>query len=94
VLSWLFGAAQAPREVLMYTRQGCHLCDDAWEVLRRAATRHRLSLAKADVDGDPALAERYGECVPVVLIDGRVRFRGAVNEVLLERVLRQQAPGS
>jgi glutaredoxin len=89
VLSWLFGAAQTPREVLTYTRQGCHLCDDAWEVLQRAATRHRLSLTKIDVDGDPALAERYGECVPVVLIDGRVRFRGVVNEVLLERVLRQ-----
>ena len=41
-----------------------------------------------DVDADPALAKQYGECVPVVTIDGKVRFRGRVNAVLLERMLR------
>lgn len=87
MLSWLFGAEQTPREVVMYTRQGCHLCEDAWQVLERAARRHRLSLTKIDVDTDPALAERYGLCVPVVLIDGKERFRGVVNAALLERVL-------
>jgi glutaredoxin len=94
MLSWLFGAGGEPREVLMYTRQGCHLCDDAWALLERAARRHRLSLTKIDVDTEPALAQRYGECVPVVVIDGRERFRGVVNEVLLERVLRGPAGGS
>mgnify|MGYP002626166057 CR=1 FL=1 len=41
-----------------------------------------------DVDADPALRERYNECVPVVHIDGRERFRGKINEVLLRRLLR------
>lgn len=85
--SWLFGRGTPAREVTLYTRKGCHLCDDAWEVLCRAARRHRLSLRQVDVDSDPALKERYDQCVPVVAIDGRVRFRGAVNEVLLERIL-------
>jgi glutaredoxin len=88
MLSWLFGAGGPPREVLMYTRQGCHLCEDAWALLQQAAKRHRLTLTQRDVDDDPALAAQYGLCVPVVLIDGKVRFRGVVNEVLLRRVLR------
>jgi glutaredoxin len=90
MLSWLFGAGGPTREVLMYTRKGCHLCDDAWALLQRAAKRYRLSLAQRDVDDDPALAAEYGTCVPVVLIDGKVRFRGVINEVLLERVLRHE----
>jgi glutaredoxin len=72
----------------MYTRQGCHLCDDAWALLERSAERHRLTLRQIDIDTDPTLVEQYGLCVPVVVIDGRERFRGVVNEVLLERELR------
>ena len=94
MLSWLFGAGGEAHEVLMYTRQGCHLCDDAWALLQKAARRHRLSLTKIDVDTDPALVERYGLCVPVVLIDGKERFRGVVNEALLGRTLRGPATGS
>jgi hypothetical protein len=72
----------------MYTREGCHLCEQAWVVLQRAARRYRLALRQVDVDSDPALVEQHGTCVPVVVIDGRVRFRGVVNAVLLERILR------
>ena len=86
--AWLSGGTPA-HEVVLYTRQGCHLCDDAWELLQQAAKRHRLTLSTRDVDADPALAAAYGECVPVVQIDGTVRFRGVVNAVLLERMLRQ-----
>lgn len=92
MLGWLFGAgAGAPRDVALYTRAGCHLCDDAHEELLRAARRYPLELRVIDVDRDPALAERYGLEVPVVAIDGRVRFRGRVNRVLLERLLRAGA---
>jgi hypothetical protein len=87
--AWLFGRkARRLRDVVLVTRQGCHLCDDAWEVLQRAAQRHPLALRQVDVDSDPALVEQHGEHVPVVQIDGRVRFRGVVNAVLLERILR------
>lgn len=75
--------------VVLYTRRGCHLCDQALAVLQQ----HGMTATLVDIDRDPALAERYGCCVPVVEIDGRVRFRGRVNEVLLVRLLRgwQQA---
>jgi len=68
---------------VLYSRQGCHLCDEAGEVLARCG----LSFEKVDIDADPDLARRYGECVPVVVIDGRERFRGRVDELLLRRLL-------
>ena len=39
-----------------------------------------------DVDADPALAAEHGEQVPVVAVDGRIRFRGIVNPILLRRL--------
>jgi hypothetical protein len=40
-----------------------------------------------DVDTDPELAAQYGTEVPVIAVNGKVRFRGAVNPVLLKRLL-------
>lgn len=71
------------RQVVLYTRAGCHLCDDAHAIL----LKHGLRPALVDIDANPALRERYHECVPVVEIDGKERFRGRVNEVLLRRIL-------
>jgi len=72
--------------VTLYTRQGCHLCEDAHALL----VRHGLQPNLVDIDADPALRERYHECVPVVEIDGRERFRGHINEVLLMRLLARE----
>lgn len=71
-------------DVILYTRQGCHLCDDAKALL----LRHGLEVQEVDIDADPTLHSKYTECVPVVAIDGVERFRGRVNEVLLRRLLR------
>ena len=73
---------------LVYSRQGCHLCDDALELLRR----HGLQPQVVDIDAEENLRQRYNECVPVVVIDGRERFRGRVNEVLLKRLLAEKNP--
>lgn len=74
-------------EIVMYTRHGCHLCEDAWRLLERERQRHGFTLRQVDVDSDPQLRNDYGECVPVVTVDGRVRFRGRINPVLLRRLL-------
>ena len=70
-------------KALLYTRAGCHLCDDAHLLL----LRHGLTVETVDIDGDAELRERYDQCVPVVWIDGRERFRGRVSEILLKRIL-------
>ena len=74
-----------------YTRQGCHLCEDALELLRGEQERHGFSLTLVDVDTDPQLVAAHGNCVPVVAVNGKVRFRGRVNAVLLARLLHAEA---
>ncbi len=94
MLSWLFrwrGATKLGHlHFKMYTRAGCHLCEQAWLLLRKASQRRGFGLEAIDIDQDPELAAQYGSCVPVVTVNGRVRFRGQVNRVLLERLLRAE----
>lgn len=61
--------------VELYTRAGCHLCDDARGVLDAVRRDRPFELVILDVDADPALAARYGNDVPVVLVAGRAAFR-------------------
>ncbi len=74
-------------DVMLYTRQGCHLCDEAADVLRR----HGVSFRTTDIDQDVQWRDRYNECVPVVVIDGKERFRGRIDELLLRRLLARRA---
>lgn len=54
----------------MYTRAGCHLCDDALEVVAAACQASGSDYQLVDIDESPALREQYGEKVPVVTVDG------------------------
>ena len=73
----------SPQNVVVYTRNGCHLCDDAAHLLRV----HGLTPRLVDIDADPALHAAHHEWVPVVEIDGVIRFRGRIEPVLLRRLL-------
>jgi glutaredoxin len=73
--------------VVLYTRRGCHLCDDAQALLEA----HGLLPECVDIDMDATLRERFNTCVPVVEIDGRIRFRGRVEPVLLRRLIRERS---
>jgi glutaredoxin len=95
VLNWLFARQQQPDlghlQFTIYTRQGCHLCDSAWGKLQTWQRRHRFAIETVDIDGDPELQAKYGDQVPVVAVNGKVRFKGCVNEVLLKRLLEAEA---
>jgi glutaredoxin len=73
--------------LILYTRSGCHLCDAAWQLLERYQSRYKFRLQAVDVEGDQELVRQHGSWVPVVTVNGKVRFRGAVNEMLLKRLL-------
>jgi len=75
-------------EVVLYTRPGCHLCEAAWEFLRHEQRRHGFRFTVVNVDAEPELVRQYGDCVPVVTVNGKVRFRGGINPVLWRRLLR------
>jgi glutaredoxin len=70
-------------KVVLYTRDGCHLCEEAHKVL----SDFGISPFLIDIDTDPKLRERFDTCVPVVEIDGRLRFRGRVEPKLLRRIV-------
>jgi Glutaredoxin-like domain (DUF836) len=74
-------------QITMVTREGCHLCEDAWEILTRHQQLYGFFLDQLDVDSAPTLVWDHGQCIPVVVVNGKVRFRGKVNEVLLRRLL-------
>jgi hypothetical protein len=78
-------------KVVLYTRRGCHLCEDAWQLLAAEQAAWGFALCSMDVDTDAALVAEHGDWVPVVAVNGRVRFRGRVNRVLLRRLLRALA---
>ncbi|MGH3100875.1 MAG: glutaredoxin family protein, partial [Thermoleophilia bacterium] len=60
--------------VTLYTRTGCHLCEEAERVLRQEQPAAGFRLELVDIDHDPALANRYGVRVPVVAVDGEDLF--------------------
>ncbi len=66
------GAASAPREITVYTRDGCHLCHDALAIVDAVAVECGATVVAIDIDGDPELQHRWSDQVPVVLVEGQV----------------------
>ena len=77
------------REVVLYTKAGCCLCDDAKEALRLARARVQFAVREVDIESDPALYEAHRNDVPVIEIDGRRAFKYRVTaRELVERLSR------
>ena len=57
------------REFIVYSRRGCHLCDEMLEALEPLC-RGRASLTVSDVDTKPEWQDAFGELVPVLYVDG------------------------
>jgi predicted thioredoxin/glutaredoxin len=72
-------------ELVLVTRQGCHLCDQALALLRELGHDPQL----ADVDADDELFRLYDWRVPVVLADGVVIAEGRITRNQLEKVIRR-----
>jgi glutaredoxin len=62
--------------LVLYTREGCHLCDKAREALLRVG--HPFE--EVDIEGDPALHRRYLERIPVVALDNEELYDFFVDE--------------
>jgi hypothetical protein len=82
------GDGKALPLVVLYSRHDCCLCDQALEQIEAARGGASFELRVVDVDGDPALAEKYGHEVPVVEIDGRKAFKYRLTTRELLRRLR------
>lgn len=78
----------APR-VTLYTRPGCHLCDDARAVVARVCDDLGESYEEVDITADPDgdLEDRFGEEIPVTYVDGRQHDFWRVDEARLRAAL-------
>lgn len=83
--------AEGVPEVVLYTRAGCRLCTHARDALRRLAHDVEFELRVADVVDDADLAERYGESVPVVAVDGVEVSTGRIDVAAVRRALAANA---
>jgi predicted thioredoxin/glutaredoxin len=77
-------------ELVLVTRQGCHLCDEALALLRELGQEPQL----ADVDADEELFRLYDWRVPIVLADGAVVAEGRITRERLEEALSRSGRGS
>ena len=75
------------RRVVLYSRPGCHLCDEARAVILEVRDRVPFAFEEVDIETDDELVRDYGVRIPVVAIDGQERFEIAVDAVRFARLL-------
>jgi hypothetical protein len=73
--------------VLVLTRVGCHLCDEAIAVVAAVCAETGDGWSTRDVDDDPDLRRRYTDEVPVTFVDGRQHDYWRVDPVRLRAAL-------
>ncbi|MGH2709329.1 MAG: glutaredoxin family protein [Actinomycetota bacterium] len=72
-------------KAILYSRQGCHLCDDARAVLESEA----IAFDEVDITGDPGLEAEYGILVPVVEVAGQPVFEAGMNPTELPDLVKE-----
>lgn len=82
--------SSAPR-ITLYARAGCHLCDEALEVVRPLAAQHAAAVEVVDIESDDELHRRYLERIPVICLDGEELYDFFVDEPDLRARLRRAA---
>jgi glutaredoxin len=81
-------AASEPRVITLYTRSGCHLCEDAKALIEPMLGEFGATLCEVSIDEDAVLRQRYGTDIPVIFIGSRKAAKHRVDAVKFRRQLR------
>jgi len=73
----------------IYSRPGCHLCVEMKAIVEHVARRIPVTVQEIDVTDSPALEERYGIEIPVLLVDGKKAAKYRITEEELLRLLKR-----
>ena len=73
--------------ITLLSRQGCHLCDDAREVIARVAGELGVSWTERDITGSPDDLREYADMIPVTFVDGVQHDFWRVDERRLRKAL-------
>ena len=65
--------------VIVYSRPGCHLCDEAKSAIQNAGCSESFTLEEINIESDPELLRKYQYDIPVIAIDGVENFIHRVN---------------
>lgn len=77
--------------VTIYSRPGCHLCDEMKAVVERVRQSVPLAVDEIDISTDPALEARYGLDIPLLIVAGKKAAKYHISEEELMRILRARA---
>ena len=80
------------RALTIYSRPGCHLCDEMKAVVQQVARTIPLSLVEVDISTDAALEAEYGLEIPVLMVEGKKAAKYRIAEDALVRILTSRAP--
>jgi glutaredoxin len=80
--------------VTIYSRPGCHLCEEMKAVIEKVTAGEPINLREVDISGDPELERRYSLEIPVLEIDGRKIAKYRIDERALTRAIRERPPGA
>lgn len=78
-----------PLEVTLYTRPGCHLCEEAKAAIKPMLAEFGAELREVNIEGDAVLEERYGRDIPVVFVGSRKAAKHRVEREQFRRQLRE-----
>lgn len=82
-------AAAGSRDVTLYTRPGCHLCDDAKVAIQSLLAEFGATLREVNIDEDAVLKARYGCDIPVIFIGARKAAKHRVDRQQFRRQLAE-----
>lgn len=80
-------------EITFYTKAGCHLCEDARELLEEIAEQSEYVLTEIDIRGDMAIFELYRYRIPVIIINQETLLEGKIDAQELAQALQHREEG-
>ena len=81
----------AKAHVVIYSRPGCHLCDEAKQTIEAAGCEDEYTLEEINIESDPNLLRRYQYDIPVLTIDGVETFRHRLTADAFRARVRKSA---
>lgn len=76
--------------ITLYSREKCHLCEDAKTVISDLRSEFDFTLQEVDIDTEDRLTELYGLMIPVVVIDGEEVQYGQVDKNVIRKRLQKK----
>jgi glutaredoxin len=86
-------STSAKARVIIYSRPGCHLCDEAREAIESAGCLDEYTLEEINIESDPDLLRRYRYDIPVITINGVEAFRHRLTSEAFRERLRGTSGG-